>query len=616
DLAALSGEIAQVPDFTATGEILGTLLYMSPEQARGEPVTPATDVFSLGLILHELLSGEAAYAPSLHRVDLLEVIQEGRVPPLPGLGAHQADLLQRLTAPAPRTRPSARDAAERLRFLLAAPQRRRRRILRGMAVASLLALTALSAWQARRTSFEAAKAERAAEEARAETARANEAALAAERMTELVIGMFQAVDSWNVVRPSTPQGRQATAADVFLRGLRELDVGLEADPEMRARVLLAAAEVAVGLELWPQAREVLQQALDLRRGLHGSRHSAVAEALTQLANVHYYEGTLERGLELAVEAVSILRGSGDEAKSELAEALIEKARIALDLGTLPEAEVAAREALALGETVWPRPSAEVAEIEVLVGVILTIRGEQDLDSRRLEASLELLESALGDLTTLLGTDHPVVARARSSAAWSALLLGRTSEALEQLEAVLDRYREVLGDSARETTLQWRRVGQAKRLAGRAVEADAIQRRVVELIEAQSGPDHLDLLSPLREWALARLALGDPESAEEHLRWALRLALDAYPPDNWETRELRVWLGAALREQGRFSEAESSLLQALDAEPGTLAKLVEHQGLQELEALYARWQPDRPSGTITRPATGQSESREPRPGNDE
>ncbi len=52
-------------DLTATGQVLGTPTYLSPEQAEGEPATPASDVYSLGVVLFECLTGRAPYTPTV-----------------------------------------------------------------------------------------------------------------------------------------------------------------------------------------------------------------------------------------------------------------------------------------------------------------------------------------------------------------------------------------------------------------------------------------------------------------------------------------------------------------------------------------------------------------------
>jgi len=124
---------------TRAGTAIGTPLYMSPEQARGEQLTPASDLFSFGLLLHEMLTGKRAYQGLLNEA-LAGKIASGDAPKVEGVDRATTELIQRLKSPAASRRPTADDTLQKLRWIRATPQRRLRRL--GVAAILLVALGA------------------------------------------------------------------------------------------------------------------------------------------------------------------------------------------------------------------------------------------------------------------------------------------------------------------------------------------------------------------------------------------------------------------------------------------------------------------------------------------
>jgi tetratricopeptide (TPR) repeat protein/tRNA A-37 threonylcarbamoyl transferase component Bud32 len=126
---------------TSHGSVMGTLAYMSPEQSRGEAATPASDMFSFGLVLQELFTGRHPYPLDLDSGTLIERVRNGLTDPPVGVPADLAGLIKRLTTPTPGQRPTATQAAERLQWIREKPRRR----LRALLAAAVLVVAALGA---------------------------------------------------------------------------------------------------------------------------------------------------------------------------------------------------------------------------------------------------------------------------------------------------------------------------------------------------------------------------------------------------------------------------------------------------------------------------------------
>ncbi|MCB1033534.1 MAG: protein kinase, partial [Acidobacteria bacterium] len=120
---------------------VGTLSYMSPEQARLDTITMASDIYSLGVVLQELFTGRRAFAKGPPE-ELLERVRQGRTEPCDDLDAELAALIRAMQDPDPLRRPAASEVSRRLSDYQSGPSRRRRRRLQWTS-AALLALFAV-----------------------------------------------------------------------------------------------------------------------------------------------------------------------------------------------------------------------------------------------------------------------------------------------------------------------------------------------------------------------------------------------------------------------------------------------------------------------------------------
>lgn len=135
---------------TVLGTVVGTIGYMSPEQARGEPASPPSDIYSLGLLLQELFTGRVPYQTGSTAREVLVATAMGVSAPTEGLPRELAQLMDEMKAVEPADRPTAPMVEARLQGIIDAPRRRIRWTVAAAAILIVVGGSAKYAWDLNR----------------------------------------------------------------------------------------------------------------------------------------------------------------------------------------------------------------------------------------------------------------------------------------------------------------------------------------------------------------------------------------------------------------------------------------------------------------------------------
>ena len=430
------------PEPTLTGLRLLTPEWASPEQLRGEPLTTASDVYSLGLLLYLLVTGQRAYQADPKRPAELERLVCEAEPKSPGRG----DDLEVVLLAALRKEPARRYAsAEQLgedvrRFLENLPVSARKDTLRYRAakfvrrhrvgVAAVAAIFVTLAAAAAITSHQAAVA-------REERRRAEENLARAEEVAAFLTGIFEVAD------PAAARGRPPSVFAVLDQGVRRMRFSLRDDPRLRADLLGTLGRVYQKLGSYERAGELLGEAEQLRED-GGGDTAALAASRRDLAALELERGRLDEARELANEALRLARET--EAADPRAAAALATARC---LRILAEAELALAnagaaekhflEALEIGRRHTGPDAEEVSFTRNSLGELYYRQGD-------FAKARQIFAEVLATRHRTLGADHPDLATSLNNLAVAELALGNGSAARDRLREVLQIRRQVFGEN--------------------------------------------------------------------------------------------------------------------------------------------------------------------------
>ena len=593
---------------TGTALRLLTPAYASPEQVRGGPITVATDVYGLGVVLFRLLTGRLPHdvaGKPLAEIDRL-ICEEPAPRPSTLLAARDARRLRgdldTIVLTALQKEPARRyESVERLsddihRHLTARPVLARgdttsyrlgrfiRRHRAGVAVA-ISAVLMLGAF-AITTSVQATRLE--AERDAATIARTN-----AEQVADFLASVFEISD------PESSLGRTVTARELLDEGAQRVRTQLADQPAVQATMMRVIGNVYGALGMHDESRALLEDALQRFRALYGDGHAETATARLALAVLYQDIGDVKSAEPLFRAALATRRALFGPDHRLIGEALTEVAYLLQTNGDNVSAEAMFREALAMERRVYPPGDAHLAS--TMTKLARSLR-----ESAKLSEAEPLLREALAIQRATLGNDHPDVASTLRNL--SSVLRDKGGDALFEADTMLQEAiairRRVLGPSHPETAntlnsygLLLSRMGDNARAIdayrefiaildslhnqphpsqgaaynnlasvlrdeGRYDEAAELYRRSIRVTERVLAPGHPNRAFPIVGLAGVMMEQRRPAQAELLLRQALAIRRKALEGGHRYIGETLSDLGACLTAQGRYVEASRLLTEAL------------------------------------------------------
>lgn len=571
---------------TVADQRILTPRYASPEQLTGRPITTATDIYSLGVMLYELLTDRSPYAAdTTSPADLHRAITEAE-PERPSAAVARGEAaearndravqrlrrelhgdLDNIVLTALQKEPGRRYASVAAfsddieRYLHDRPVLARRadwryrtakfvRRHRGMTVsilATLLIGVAAIVLHTQRLAIER------------DRARAAERLAAAEADTARTVAGFL-VETFSAVDPLTAAPNpDITARELLDRAAANLRDSDEASDEVLRRVGLSIGAAYSGLGLPTPAREFAERAIRDMETVGDVDSREYADAQRLLARAAALEDDWSEAREAGRRAVAAYERLGGERSAEAAQTLADLSRTYRMLSDNQASAAAAERAYAVLSEVRGADAPSTLDALLALSSAVATTGAWD-------RAIELLLQARAGYVRRLGPDHVKTADTYRAEALILYRQGRYTEGLAQAEQGVAAMRRAAGESDQRVAPALRMVYLNATHAGDVQRAYTAIREAISIIE--SAPERNSENLQLAYSNIGKLLLdeGHTAAAEQWFQRSYDVAAAVYGPESAnQFAYLYMYSGIIARQRGDYPTARSLLDRAVAAQ---------------------------------------------------
>jgi tetratricopeptide (TPR) repeat protein len=548
--------------------------YAAPEQVAGGPVTTATDVYALGVLLYVLLTGQHPAGAAVESPATLiraivdaeprrasDVVVSSRLRWIlrGDLDTIVAKALKK--KPAERYSSASTLADDLQRFLRHEPISARpdtiryrtaqfvRRNARGVAMAAVVALLLGGS-----TAFYTIRLAQERDRARREAVKAN-------KVSELMVGLLTGADP--IANRAT--GEAPTVRGLLDAGAEQAQRGLVDQSDVKADILTVLGRVYRRLGVFDRAQVLLEQALVVGRTAYGAEDVRLAQTLNDLGVLLTDKGDYAGAARNLEQSLAMRRKLLGPEHADVAVTLVELGRVYQDQGFNQRADPLLRESLAIRRKTLGEDHRETAVSLNAVAAVLRLNGDLAGAEALMRQALELNRKTRGEYHANTGVtmhDLGVIAASKGDFA--------SAESLFRQALVV--HRRALGNNHPNVAATLDALSRVLLEQRRYQEAAAALEGALDIARPALGRDHQLVAIYTINLASVQLARKDPAAAEALVREGLRiraLAPDLVPSrrrtfveEDWSIGGTKSLLGAALLARGQLPEAENILLDAL------------------------------------------------------